>query len=128
MISLVILSHSPKIAEGVMDLAQEMVGEAPIYAVGGTNAGTLGADFDATFQVLDESSIAGDVIVLADMGSTRMTAQMAIEALSAEQQARITLSNAAVVEGAVVAAVSIGGGLSCEMVLEQLQEFELNKD
>lgn len=127
MVSLLILSHSPRIAEGTRELALEMGGEANIIAIGGTKDGFLGADFDATKQAMMDNAVNGDVIVLADMGSTRMTAQMAAEDLDPSLQARIHMSDAALVEGAVVAAVAVAGGLDVAAVLEQLQDFELEK-
>lgn len=128
MVSLLILSHSPKIAEGIRDLALEMAGEAPIRAIGGTKDGTLGADFDATLAALEEATAKGDVIAMADLGSTRMTVQMALESLPEEQQAKVHLSDAAIVEGGVVAAVAMGAGLDAASILEQLEEFVLNKE
>ena len=53
------------------------------------------------------------VLILFDLGSARLVAEMALEQLSAERRARILLSDAPIVEGAVVAAVeaSIGSAL-----------------
>lgn len=128
MAALMILSHSSKIAEGVKELAEEMAGGASIVAVGGTNDGRLGADFDATLAAMEAAAAAGEVIVLADLGSTRMTAQMAREALEDELQGRVFLSDAALVEGGVIAAVAAAAGLSAADVLKQLQDFQLQKD
>ena len=41
MVSLMLLSHSRKIAEGVKELAEEVSGGAPVIAVGGTKAARL---------------------------------------------------------------------------------------
>jgi len=128
MVSLLLLSHSPKIVEGAKDLALQMGGEANILVVGGTNAGTLGADYDRTFAAMKEAAEQGDVVVLADLGSARMTGQMAQEGLDDALQGRVFLCDAALVEGALIAAIAISAGQSAEEVLGQLQEYLLPKD
>ncbi len=127
MVSLMVLSHSKKIVEGIQELAGEMSGGTEIFAVGGAKAGGLGSDFDATLEAMSAGVAKGDLIVLADMGSTRMTAEMALETLSEEDQKKVHFSNAAIVEGAVLAAVSIAGEMGVEDILEQLKDFDLDK-
>ncbi|GHU12305.1 hypothetical protein FACS1894161_0240 [Spirochaetia bacterium] len=127
MVSLMLLSHSPKIAEGTKDLALQMAADANIIAVGGTNAGTLGADYDRIYAAMEEAVKQGEVVVLADLGSARLTGQMAREALDETLQERVYLSDAALVEGAVAAAVAVGAGQSAAEVLDQIQEFLLPK-
>jgi PTS hybrid protein len=128
MVSLLLLSHSPKIVEGVKDLALEMGGEANIITVGGTKAGTLGADYDSTYAAMEEAAGQGEVIVLADLGSARLTGQMAREALDSELQERIFLCDAALVEGALIAAIAIAAGQNAKETLDQLQEYLLPKN
>jgi dihydroxyacetone kinase phosphotransfer subunit len=128
MVSLLLLSHSAKIVEGTRDVALQMAGEAEIAVVGGTKDGSLGADFDETLETLRKLTQKGEVIVLADLGSARMTGQMAAEALEGELQNRVHLCDAALVEGGLVAAIAIAAGQDAEAVLGQLQEYVLNKD
>jgi len=127
MVSLLLLSHSPDIVGGIKDLAMEMGGEANIITVGGTKAGTLGADYDKTFAAMKEAAEKGEVVVLTDFGSTKLTGQMAQEALDGELQKRVFFCDAALVEGAVIAAIAIAAGQSAEEVLSQLQEYLLPK-
>ncbi|MCL2205504.1 MAG: dihydroxyacetone kinase phosphoryl donor subunit DhaM [Treponema sp.] len=128
MVSLLLLSHSLKIVEGAKDLALQMGGEANIIAVGGTKVGTLGADYDSTFEAMHAAAEQGEVIVLADLGSARLTGQMAKEALDSELQTRVYLCDAALVEGALIAAIAISAEQSAEEVLKQLEEYILPKD
>jgi dihydroxyacetone kinase phosphotransfer subunit len=128
MVSLLLLSHSAKIVEGTRELALQMAGDAGIAVVGGAKDGSLGADFDVTLETLRKLVQKGDVIVLADLGSARMTGQMAAEALDVELQKRVHLCDAALVEGGLVAAIAIAAGQDAEAVLEQLQEYVLNKE
>jgi len=127
MVSLMLLSHSHKIADGVKEFAFQMTGEVNIIAVGGNKAGTLGTDYDRTLARMQEAAEHGEVIVLADIGSARLTGQMAREALGEKLRARVFLCNAALVEGALVAAIAIAAEQSAKETLEQLQEYLLPK-
>jgi PTS hybrid protein len=127
MVSLLLLSHSPKIVEGARDLALEMGGEANIITVGGTKAGTLGADYDRTYAAMKEAAEQGEVIVLADLGSARLTGQMAQEALDDGLRERVYPCDAALVEGSLIAAIAIAAGQTAQETLDQLQEYLLPK-
>ena len=128
MVSLLLLSHSSKIAEGTKDLTLQMAGEANIIAIGGTKTGDLGADYDSTYAAMEEAAGQGEVIVLADLGSARLTGQMAQEALDGELQGRVFLCDAALVEGALIAGIAIAAGQSAKETLGQLQEYLLPKN
>lgn len=128
MVSLLLLSHSPKIVEGAKDLALQMGGEANIITVGGTKAGTLGADYDSTYAAMEEAAAQGEVVVLADLGSARLTGQMAQEALDEGLRERVYLCDAAIVEGALIAAIAISAGQTAQETLDQLEEYVLPKN
>ena len=127
MAALVVVSHSPLIAEGILQLTSEIAKEAKVYAVGGTKTGVLGSDFDATLNILNKLTEDTEVVVLTDLGSSRMTAQMAIEALTPEKREKISLSDAALVEGSIAAAAIISAGFDIAGVMEQLEPLNLPK-
>ena len=127
MTALVVVSHSPLIAEGILQLTSEIAKEAKVYAVGGTKTGVLGSDFDATLNILNKLTEDTEVVVLTDLGSSRMTAQMAIEALTPEKREKISLSDAALVEGSIAAAAIISAGFDIAGVMEQLEPLNLPK-
>jgi len=114
MVALVIVAHSAKLAEGVKELADQMVqGRVPIFAAGGLDAHTLGTNVEGIRKALEAAlSQADEVLVLMDLGSAVMGTQMAVEMLPEEIRSRILLSQAPLVEGAIVAAVeaAIGKG------------------
>ena len=128
MVSLLLLSHSPKIVEGAKDLALQMGGEANIVTVGGTKDGTLGADYDRTYAAMKEAAEQGEVIVLADLGSARLTGQMAQEALDEGLRERVFPCDAAIVEGALIAAIAISAGQTAKETLDQLRDYLLPKN
>lgn len=114
-IGLVIVSHSAKLAEGVVELAGQMVqGEVAIATAGGAADGSLGTSMEKVLDALRQVDSADGILVLLDLGSAVMTTEMAVEAFNAEQPShRIIISPAPLVEGAVIAAVeaSIGNSL-----------------
>ena len=128
MVSLLLLSHSPKIVEGAKDLALQMGGDANIIPVGGTKAGDLGADYDRIYGAMKDAAEQGEVVVLADLGSARLTGQVAQEALDSELQKRVFLCDAAIVEGALIAAIAIAAGQSANETLDQLKDYLLPKN
>jgi dihydroxyacetone kinase phosphotransfer subunit len=114
-VGLVIVSHSQRLAEGVAELAGQMThGEVTIIAAGGTDTGELGTSLEKVQQALETADTGDGALVLMDLGSASLIAAMALEQLPAERRARVLLSDAPLVEGAVVAAVeaSIGSDLA----------------
>lgn len=111
MISLVIVSHSYKVAEGVKELA-EQVGQhrVGLYAAGGLDETTLGTNVERIGAALKQAAQNGDVLVLVDMGSAVLSTQMALELLPDDLRARVTLSGASLVEGAIMACIEASVG------------------
>lgn len=102
MIGILVVSHSAELARGVKALAEQMArGQVPIAATGGTHDGALGTSFDLINAALEELRGVDGVLVLVDMGSAVMSAELALEAAAIP----FLLSGAPLVEGAVVAAV-----------------------
>lgn len=114
-VGIVVVSHSQRLAEGVAELAGQMThGEVVIAAAGGTDSGELGTSLEKVQRALEAADSGDGALVLMDLGSATMVAMMALEQLPDERRARVRLSDAPLVEGAVVAAVeaSIGSDLA----------------
>ena len=115
MIGIVIVSHSPKIAAGVKDLADQMAqGRITIVAAGGLDEETIGTNAERIHAALVEAACPDGTLILVDMGSAVMSTQAAVEMLPEGDRSRVSLTNAPLVEGAIVAAVeaSIGKSLA----------------
>jgi dihydroxyacetone kinase phosphotransfer subunit len=115
LVGIVVVSHSPRLAEGIVELAGQMAADdLALCAVGGTADGRLGTDADRIAATLRSADSGAGVLVLADLGSAIMATEAAIETLDPELAARIRISGGPIVEGAVVAAVqaSIGDSLA----------------
>ncbi len=129
MVGILIVSHSERLAEGVAELARQMTGgkEVPVKGVGGLEDGSLGTSFDRVMAAMEEVLAAGEVLVLADLGSAVMTSQMCVEALPEEMRSRVALSSAPLVEGAVAAASAAAQGLPLEEVRRAAEGVKLDK-
>ncbi len=114
-VGLVIVSHSARIAEGVVELAAQMAPTVTMIAAGGTDDGGIGTSFDRVQAALGEADSGAGVVVLCDLGSAVLTAETAID--FAEAPERIRIADAPIVEGAVAAAVAAeAGGSMAEVV------------
>jgi len=117
MIGIVIVSHSAKVAEGVKEMAEQMSqGRVTIAAAGGVDDETLGTNAERILAALQQAYSPDGVLVLLDLGSAVMSAQVALEMLPEEQRQVIKLSDAPLVEGAIVAAVEASLGRDLEAV------------
>ena len=115
--SLVLVSHSKSLAEGLRDMVVQVAGDSVhVAAAGGTADGRLGTNAEAIADTLRAIlADSGDgILVLLDLGSAWLSVEMALEELSDTERGRIQVSEAPLVEGAVLAAVqaSVGGTLS----------------
>lgn len=129
MVGIVIVSHSEKLAEGVVELAKQMTGgkDVPIKAAGGFDDGSLGTSFEKILNAINEAYTEDGLLILMDLGSAIMTTQMCIESLPKEMQSKIKLCNAPLVEGAVAAAAAAAQALSLEDVKERAEKVSLVK-
>lgn len=123
-VGIVVVSHSPKVAEGAADMVREMVGEEVRCAwAGGNPAGGLGTDVGRIREAIERAWSEAGVAVLVDLGGAEMNAEMAIETLTPERAARVCICKAPVVEGAVVAATEAAGGGTLAEVCAAAEEM-----
>jgi multiphosphoryl transfer protein len=115
-VGLVIVSHSAALAAGVVELAREMGGgEVAIEAAGGMDDGAVGTDAELVRAAVERIRSPDGVLVLMDLGSALMSAEMATEMLEPDG-GPVALSAAPLVEGAVAAAARARGGASLDEV------------
>jgi phosphocarrier protein FPr len=117
-VGLVIVSHSAGLAAGVVELARQMGGEElAIEAAGGMEGGEIGTDAERVKAAIERARSDDGVLVLMDLGSAVMSAEMAVEMVTMEDpEVRVELSQAPLVEGAVAAAARARGGAPLEEV------------
>ncbi|MCA9935785.1 MAG: phosphoenolpyruvate--protein phosphotransferase [Ardenticatenaceae bacterium] len=122
MVGIVIVSHSRNLAQGVLDLAQQMTPETlPLAAAGGIDDpdNPIGTDAMRVLQAIEEAYSDDGVLVLMDLGSALLSAETAVEFLPEEKQAKVRLCSAPLVEGALSAAVQSSVGGSLDAVYEE---------
>ena len=119
MVGIVIVSHSQKLAEGVVELAKMMAAEAPIAAAGGLDDGNFGTSYEKISGAIESVYSPDGVAVLMDMGSAVMTTEMVLEDLERDN---VKMLDCPLVEGAVLAAVESVGGISLDALTERIAE------
>jgi phosphoenolpyruvate---glycerone phosphotransferase subunit DhaM len=119
-VGLVIVSHSARIAEGVVELAAQMAPSVIIAPAGGTDDGGIGTSFDKVQAALAAADTGDGAVVLCDLGSAVLTAETALD--FADDPERIRIADAPIVEGAVAAAVAAESGAGLDQVLAAAQD------
>lgn len=123
-VGIVIVSHSPKIAEGAADMVRQMVGDSvPLAFTGGDPGGGLGTSVEAIMAAIERAWSPAGVAVLVDLGGAESNSEMAVSLLPEARQKLIAICNAPVVEGAVIAATEASGGSSLKMVKRTAEEL-----
>lgn len=122
MVGIVIVSHSRRLAEGIVELAREMGGpDVRLEPVGGLAlpGHPIGTDAVMVMEAIDRAWSDSGVLVLMDLGSAVLSAEMALDLLPDERRPLILLCEAPIVEGAVAAAVTAKLGAPLERVAQE---------
>lgn len=127
MVGVVIVSHSDKVAEGIKEIALQMSPKAKIATAGGTCDGRLGTEAEKIFNAICQVYSDDGVIILFDLGSAFMNAEMAIDFFSKEMSEKIEIADGALIEGAITASVEAGMGRSRVEIIQALRTVRLGK-
>ncbi len=99
LVGIVVVSHSSRLAEGVVELATQMADPGlALSAVGGTADGRLGTDATRIAATIRSANSGAGVAVLADLGSAILAAEAAIETLDPELSSRVRISGGPIAE------------------------------
>jgi len=122
MIGVVIVSHSAKLAEGILELASQVARDkVRVAAAGGTTdaANPIGTDAFRVLAAIEAVDSGDGVLVLMDLGSAVLSAETAIELLDEARRSRVRLSAGPLVEGAIAAiSMAAAGGSLDEIAAE----------
>jgi phosphocarrier protein FPr len=111
-VGLVVVSHSRPLARAAVALAQEMLHgkQIRIAVAAGLDDTTFGTDAAQIVDAITAADQGAGVVVLMDLGSAVLSAELALELLDDDLRERVVLCPAPLVEGLVVAAVAAANG------------------
>jgi phosphocarrier protein FPr len=112
MVGLVVVSHSRPLGQAAVVLAREMIAGADlrIELAAGLDDTTFGTDATAIQAAMTAADDGDGVVVLMDLGSAGLSAELAVELLDDDLRDRVTLCPGPFVEGLVIAAVAAANG------------------
>jgi phosphocarrier protein FPr len=120
-VGLVVVSHSRALARAAVALAQEMLHgkQIRIAVAAGLDDTTFGTDAAQIVDAITAADQGGGVVVLMDLGSAVLSAELALELLDDDVRDRVMLCPAPLVEGLVVAAVAAASGAGIDEVVAE---------
>ncbi len=119
---LLLVSHSLALAQATEALVRQMTGERlPIALAAGTGPGKaeLGTDPLAILEAGEALSACQHIVVLMDIGSAVLSAEMALDLAEEPLKSKLHLAAAPFVEGALAAGVAASAGLPVAAVLAE---------
>ncbi|QRV01601.1 PTS-dependent dihydroxyacetone kinase phosphotransferase subunit DhaM [Arcanobacterium phocisimile] len=118
-VGIVVVSHSPALAQAAVDFALQMVPEKKINVAvaAGTDDGSFGTDAMAIMSAIESVNTGAGVVVFTDLGSAVLSTDVALEFLG--QPDDVVMADAPFVEGLLAAMVSANGGKGLAEVLKQ---------
>ena len=106
MVGIVVVSHSSLAAQGICEIAHQMGAPGQlILPAGGTEDGSIGTDALKIQAAIEQADSGDGVVLMVDLGSGVMSAEVALELLSPDLANRVKIADAPILEGTVAAAV-----------------------
>jgi dihydroxyacetone kinase phosphotransfer subunit len=117
-VGIVVVSHSRPLAEAATALATEMLHgrEAFVEVAAGLDDGGFGTDAVAISDAVARADHGDGVVVLMDLGSAVLSAELALDLLDDQTRERVVLCPAPLVEGLIVATVAADSGAGAQEV------------
>lgn len=122
MVGLVIVSHSRALANALVDLVKQVSSaDVPLAVAAGVGPERqeFGTDATEIIEAIEKVYSDDGVLILMDLGSAILSAEMALELLPPEKQEKVRFCAAPVVEGAISAGVQAGLGSSLEDICRE---------
>jgi len=73
-VGIVFVSHSSRLADGVVSLAGQMASSVPLVAAGGTDDDGIGTSFLKVTEAISAADKGSGVVVISDLGSALLIA------------------------------------------------------
>src|SRR3954447_10036693 len=112
MVGIVVVSHSRRLADAAVELALQMVRGTPprIEIAAGLDAHVLGTDAARVKEAIDLAASPEGVLIIMDLGSAVLSAELAVELRGDSGDCPIVLSDCPIVEGLVAAVTLAAAG------------------
>lgn len=106
-IAIVLVSHSERLSQGLLDILIQMTEErVSLACCGGDGNGGLGTRVTDIYAAIDSVWRPEGVLVLVDLGGSEMKTELAIAELAPHKRSNVQIAAAPLVEGAVMAATA----------------------
>lgn len=122
MIHLIVVSHSPTLARGVIELAAGMSPHPEtLHSAAGIDdpEHPIGTDAVKIAAVIEQADNPDGTLILVDLGSALLSTQTALDLVAPEIAGRCLISGAPLVEGAISAAIAAGSGANLTAVARE---------
>lgn len=130
MIGLVIVSHSRPLAKALVKLVRQIASPDVSIALAagvGENRQTFGTDATEIKEAIQSVFSPDGVLVLMDLGSAVLSAQMALDLIPPEMAEKVRFCSGPLVEGSIAAGVQIGLGSDLDTVATEARHALLPK-
>jgi phosphocarrier protein FPr len=128
MVGIVVVSHSRRLADAAVELALQMVRGTPppIEIAAGLDGHVLGTDAARVKEAIDLVASPDGVLVIMDLGSAVLSAELALELRGDVGDCRVVLSDGPIVEGLVAAvALAAAGAPLAEVAADASQAGQI---
>lgn len=117
MVGIVVVSHSKNLAQEIINFSMQMAqADIKVINAGGTSDGRFGTDATKIMDAIQQSDDKDGVLILVDLGSAIMSAEMAMDFLDEDLKQRVLIADAPIVEGCIAAVSQASIGASLEEV------------
>jgi len=125
MITFIVVSHSYKISEGIVDLVNQMVSNSNLHIipVGGTVDHEIGTNPLYLQKCIENSSDSERIYLFGDIGSSIMSIEMVLDMIDASLRIKCFYLDAPIVEGTFVAAIQTLVNSSHESILSEVSKL-----
>jgi phosphoenolpyruvate-protein phosphotransferase/dihydroxyacetone kinase phosphotransfer subunit len=125
MVGIVLVSHSRALAEALRELVHQVASNDVPLAIAagvGPQREEFGTDAIEITEAIQSVYSDDGVLVLMDLGSAILSAEMALELLPDEMKSKIRFCAAPVVEGAIAAGVQAGLGMDLDTICREARQ------
>lgn len=124
MITFIIVSHSFKISDGIVDMISQMVPSESVTLVsaGGSEDGSIGTDPLRIQSYVEQHRESERIYLFGDIGSSIMSIDMVLSLIDDDLRSKCFYVDAPIVEGAFVAAVQCMVDANHEAILREVKK------